>query len=95
MTLLPMASVCVGVEACFTTRARQRVHPARKMLGWPKRCKLAHAILREYCYERPKLAQLLGQLGVFLTHRGARAARPGATWGSGRTVASGIAAPNM
>jgi hypothetical protein len=39
----------------------------RKLLGWPKRHKLAHAFLREYSYKRLKLAQLLGQLGVFLT----------------------------
>ena len=38
-----------------------------KVLSWPKRCKLAHAFLREYSYKRLKLAQLLGQLGVFLT----------------------------
>ena len=40
---------------------------ARKLLGWPKRYKLAHALMWEYSYERLKLAQLLGQLGVFLT----------------------------
>ena len=37
------------------------------MSGWPNRCKLDHAFLREYSYKRLKLAQLLGQLGVFLT----------------------------
>ena len=37
------------------------------MLGWPKRCKLAHAFLWKYSYKRMKLAQLLGQLGVFFT----------------------------
>jgi hypothetical protein len=46
-------------------------HPAaaRKVLGssrWPKRCKLAHAFLREYSYKGLKLAHLLGQLGLFL-----------------------------
>jgi hypothetical protein len=40
---------------------------ARKMLGWPKRCKLAHAFLWADSGKRLKLAQLLGQLGVFLT----------------------------
>jgi hypothetical protein len=40
---------------------------AGKVLGWPKLCKLAHAFLWEYSYKRLKLAQLLGQLGVFLT----------------------------
>jgi hypothetical protein len=42
---------------------------ARKLLGWPKRCRLAHAFLWEHSYKRLKLAQLLGQLGVFLTCR--------------------------
>jgi hypothetical protein len=42
------------------------------VLGWPKRCKLAHAFLWEYSYKRLKLAQRLGQLGAFLT-RGASA----------------------
>jgi hypothetical protein len=43
-------------------------HPAaRKVSGWPKRCKLAHALLWEYSYKGLELAQLLGQLGVFLT----------------------------
>jgi hypothetical protein len=37
---------------------------ARKVSGRPKRCKLAHAFLREYSYKRLQLAQLLGQLGV-------------------------------
>ena len=39
---------------------------ARKALGWPKRCKLAHAFLWEFSWKRLKLAQLLGQLGGFL-----------------------------
>ena len=37
------------------------------MLGWPKRCKLAHPFLWEYSCKGLELAQLLGQLGVFLT----------------------------
>ena len=40
---------------------------ARKVLGWPKRWKLAHAFPWEYSCKRLKLAQLLGQPGVFLT----------------------------
>jgi hypothetical protein len=40
---------------------------ARTLLGWPKRCKLARAFLWEYSDKRLKLAQLLGQTGVFLT----------------------------
>ena len=35
---------------------------AGKVLGWPKRCKLPHAFLRQYRCKRLKLAQLLGQL---------------------------------
>ena len=42
---------------------------ASKLLGWLKRCKLAHAFLCEYSYKRLRLAQLLGQLGIFLTLR--------------------------
>ena len=45
----------------------RRTPAARKVLGWPKICKLAHAFLWEYSHKRLKLAQLLGQLGVFLT----------------------------
>jgi hypothetical protein len=40
---------------------------AREVLGWPRRFKLAHAFLRGYSDKKLKLAQLLGQLGVFLT----------------------------
>ena len=40
---------------------------ARKFLDEPNLCKLAHAFLREYSYKMLKFAQLLGQLGVFLT----------------------------
>ena len=39
----------------------------KKILGWPKRCKLAHALLWEHSYKGMKLAQLLGQPSVFLT----------------------------
>jgi hypothetical protein len=35
---------------------------ARKVLCWPKICKMAHAFLWEYSYKRLKLAQLLGRL---------------------------------
>ena len=37
------------------------------MLGWPKRCKLAHAFLWENSCKRLKLAQVLGRHGIFLT----------------------------
>ena len=45
-------------------RLKVAILRARKVLGWPKRCKLAHAFLWEHSYKRLKLqAQLLGQLG--------------------------------
>jgi hypothetical protein len=37
------------------------------VLGWPKICQLAHAFLWECGDKGLKLAQHLGQLGVFLT----------------------------
>jgi hypothetical protein len=37
------------------------------VLGWPKRCKLAHTFLWEYSYKRLQSTQLLGQLGALLT----------------------------
>jgi hypothetical protein len=40
---------------------------ASRASGWPKRCELAHAFLWGYNDKRLELAQLLGQLGVFLT----------------------------
>jgi hypothetical protein len=45
------------------------------VLGWPKKRKLARAFLREYIYKGLKLAQLLGQLGGFLTCAPSAAAR--------------------
>jgi hypothetical protein len=65
---------------------------ARKVLGWPKRSKLAHAFRWEYSYERLKLAQLLGQLGDFLTGgsgRGRRAERRADNTASARAEAGG------
>jgi hypothetical protein len=47
---------------------------ARKVSGCPKICKLAHAFMWEYSDEMIKLAQLLGQLGVFFAGGGRRAA---------------------
>ena len=38
---------------------------------WHKICKLAHTFLWENSYKRLKLAQLLGQLGLFLALMGA------------------------
>ena len=39
---------------------------ARKVSGWPRRCKLARTFLWKYSYKRQKLAKLLGQLSNFL-----------------------------
>jgi hypothetical protein len=44
-----------------------RAYARKTVLGWCRRCKLARALKLEYAYKRLKLAQLLGQLGVFLT----------------------------
>ena len=50
--------------------AMRTIAIARKLLGWPKICKLAHTFLWEHSCKGEKLAQLLGQLGVFLTEAG-------------------------
>jgi hypothetical protein len=49
---------------------------ARKVSGWPKRSKLAHAFLWGYSYKGMQLAQLLGQFDIFLTWDSWRARRP-------------------
>jgi hypothetical protein len=56
---------------------------SRKLVGWPKRSKLAQAFRWEYNYKRLKLAQLLGQLGIILS----RLQMGGARVGLGRIVA--------
>ena len=38
-----------------------------KVLGWPKICKVADVFLWKYSYKWLKVAQLLGQVDVFLT----------------------------
>jgi hypothetical protein len=50
---------------------------ARKALGWPKKCKSPCTREWEHSYDRLKLAQLLGQLGIFLTCWGTAAVRSG------------------
>jgi hypothetical protein len=50
--------------------AARRALKSKKGVRLAQISKFAHALRWEYCYERLKLAQLLGQLGVFLT-RGA------------------------
>ena len=65
------------------------------MLGWPKRCKLAHAFLWEYSCKRLKLAQLLGQLGVFLARMGRGAMHQPVSWPSGSSIAATTASPKI
>ena len=70
----PRTSRPAGPTAARRLRTAGRSRPppaaadaaARKVLGWPKLCKLVHALLWECSYKRLKLAQLLGKLGVFL-----------------------------
>ena len=64
MTLRPVASVATSSAKPSWSLAGLR---ARKVLGWPKIRRLAHAFLWEHSDKRLKLAQHLGQLGVFLT----------------------------
>ena len=66
--LRPSPSLAAGAAAA---RADHPDAGASKVLGRPRRCKLAHAFLWAYSDKRRKLAQLPGQLGVLLT--GARA----------------------
>ena len=44
-----------------------RATAAGKVLGWSKKCRLAHTCLWEYSYKTLKLVQLLGHLGIFFT----------------------------
>jgi hypothetical protein len=60
---------CSVAQVCRPLWRSRAGSVARKALGRPKRCKLVHAFLWEYSDKRLKLAQLLGQLGVFLTCR--------------------------
>jgi hypothetical protein len=71
---LPPSSNAAGADArraILPERWVQQLHGqplrARKVLGWPQKCRLAHTFRWEYSYKNLKLAQLLGQRGVFLT----------------------------
>jgi hypothetical protein len=60
--------------ACFpSTCPSRKVKFTRRVLGWPRRWKSAHGFLWEYSCKRLKLAQLLGQRGVFLAPAGSHA----------------------
>jgi hypothetical protein len=71
-------SAVVAASCCFCSGSSIRCSAAATpaamasserglVLGWPKRSKLAHEFLWEHSWKRLKLAQLRGQLGVFLT----------------------------
>ena len=73
-----MAAECFGNHGRRATEAGDSDHRlvlldapnragARKVSGWPKRYKLAHAFPWEYSYKRLTLAQLLGRLGALRT----------------------------
>ena len=55
------------VEPAVLDDVPQLLLQARKMLGWPEKCRMDHALLWEDSCKRRKLAQLLGQLGFVLT----------------------------
>ena len=55
---------------CRQSRFRFPSVAEKKVFGFPKICKLAHAFLWDYIYKRLNLGQLLGQLGIFLTRGG-------------------------
>ena len=60
---LPHVAAFARHQAGVRKRVR-RLERETMVLGWPKRCKLAHAFLWEHSYIGLKLAQLLRQLGV-------------------------------
>jgi hypothetical protein len=64
MTDSPAASRDPRIAAVALVGAPAR---ASRVSGWPRRCELAHASLLERSGKRLELAQLLSQLGVFLT----------------------------
>ena len=62
------------------------------MLGWPKRCKLAHAFMWAYIYKRLKLAQLLGHFCIFHAYGERLGGVNGRGWGpDGERVALAVA----
>jgi hypothetical protein len=56
--------------ASFSESAWSSCGKPRNASGWPKRCKLARAVLRKDGSKRLELAQLLGQRGVVRTCSG-------------------------
>jgi hypothetical protein len=52
-------------SACFKAIDVVEVRAARKLIGWPKLCKLAHAFRWEYSCKRLRLARLLANFASF------------------------------
>ena len=75
----PRGGGCGGHNIIWGLKGREGRN-AGSVLGWPKRCELARAFLWEYNYKWLKLAQLLGQLGVFLTREGFSAEQNSREW---------------
>ena len=73
------------LKVCYMYRTL--ITAARKVLGWPKRCKLARAFPLEYIHKGLQVAQLLGQRGVALT---CEAACIGVNFGDSRPFAPGF-----
>ena len=57
--------------------AAGRAAQAREVLRLTQKMQVAHTFLWECSYKGLKLAQLLGQLGVALTHSSCQRAKPG------------------
>jgi hypothetical protein len=61
-------AICRAYLARRAPRRGCNARGGREVLGWPRRCELAHAFLWEYSRRRLRLAQFLGQPGVSLTN---------------------------
>ena len=68
--LAEVDAVPFGPSAGLHSRPSAAARNVLGWLGWPRRCKLANAFVWEYSCKRLKLAQLVGQLGGFLTCAG-------------------------
>jgi hypothetical protein len=63
-----LCKICIFcLRECLHDCAQKAINRARKVLGWPKRCRLAMHSCGSTAIKAVQLAQLLGQLGVFLT----------------------------
>ena len=80
-------------RADLPVKVNEALQRKKKALGRPKICELARAILWEYSYKRLKLAQFLGQLGVFLTYLVWRSQRLRQDWQRGPETHSKLIEP--